>query len=162
MRNNRREGSGDAATNRRDMAPEPATVNSAAGGCRCRSVRYVCRAAPVAVTLCFCHDCQSWSGGPCGNFAIIPVAAMTVTGAPTAFTAQSDSGRIIRREFCPDCGSPLFARTPHLLAVAVASFDDPSPFRPTMAIWFDRAPAWVLLPDDVARYPGNPPLSSGA
>jgi len=151
---------GEAENHPRDGMPPPATA--IAGGCRCRRVRYVCDAAPVAVTLCFCRDCQSWSGGPCGNFAVIPAQALTVTGATTAFTAQCDSGRIMHREYCPDCGSPLFARTPHLLAVAVGSFDDPSPFRPTIAIWLDRAPAWVLLPDDVARYPGNPPLSSGA
>lgn len=157
-----REGIGDAGDHSRDRAPQPAAVIAAAGGCRCRRVRYLCSVSPVAVTLCFCRDCQSWSGGACGNFAVIPAHALTVTGAATAFTAQCDSGRIMHREFCRDCGSPLFARTPHLLAVAVGSFDDPSPFRPTMAIWLDRAPAWVLLPDDLTRYPGNPPLSSGA
>jgi hypothetical protein len=153
---------GETAINLQDVAPESNAMISAEGGCRCRRVRYICRAAPLAVTLCYCRDCQSWSGGPCGNFAIIPAEAITVTGVATAFTAQSDSGRVMCREFCPDCGSPLFASTPHLLAVAVASFDDPSPFRPTMAIWLDRAPAWVQLPDDIARYPRNPPLSSGA
>ncbi len=157
-----REGINEADNHPRDRMPLPATVIAAAGGCRCRRVRYLCGVAPVAVTLCYCRDCQSWSGGPCGHFAVIPAHALTVTGVTTAFTAQCDSGRIMLREFCPDCGSPLFARTPHLLAVAVGSFDDPSPFRPTLAIWLDRAPAWVKLPDDVARYPGNPPLSSGA
>lgn len=157
-----REGIGEAATNLRDRAPEPAAVTSAAGGCRCRRVRYICRAAPLAVTLCYCSDCQSWSGGPCGNFAVIPAEALTVMGATTVFTAHSDSGRIMRREFCPNCGSPLFASTPHLLAIAVASFDDPLPFKPTMAIWFDRAPVWTQLPSDIARHPRNPPLSSGA
>lgn len=144
------------------MTTGPATVILAEGGCRCGQVRFACCGVPNAVTLCYCRDCQRGSGGPCGNFVIVPAAAVTVTGATTSFTALCDSGRSMRREFCPECGSPLFARTPHLLAVTVASFDDPTAYRPTMAIWMDRAPSWVMLPDDVVRYPGNPPLSSGA
>ncbi|NOT54483.1 MAG: aldehyde-activating protein, partial [Deltaproteobacteria bacterium] len=65
-------------------------------------------------------------------------------------------------EFCSACGAPVCATTPHLLAITVASFDDPSPFAPTMAIWLDRAQPWAVIPPNIARYPRNPPLSSGA
>ena len=40
----------------------------------------------------------------------------------------------------------MFATTPHLLAITVASFDDPSPFTPTMAIWLDSAQPWAVIP----------------
>jgi hypothetical protein len=56
----------------------------------------------------------------------------------------------------------VFATTPHLLAITVASFDDPSAFMPTMAIWLDSAQPWAVIPADIARFPRNPPLSSGA
>jgi hypothetical protein len=56
----------------------------------------------------------------------------------------------------------MFATTPHLLAITVASFDDPSPFTPTMAIWLESAQPWAVIPTDIARFPRNPPLSSGA
>jgi hypothetical protein len=55
----------------------------------------------------------------------------------------------------------MFATTPHLLAITVASFDDPSPFTPTMAIWLDSAQPWAVIPANLARFPRNPPLSSG-
>ena len=132
------------------------------GGCTCGLVRYECSADPIAVTLCYCRDCQRWSGGSCGNYVLMPASAVTVTGHTTGYSVQAESERIVRREYCRECGSPLFATTPHLFAITVASFDDPSPFKPTMAIWLDSAQPWALIPTDIARFPRNPPLSSGA
>jgi hypothetical protein len=78
------------------------------------------------------------------------------------YSVQAESARVVRREFCPGCGSPVFATTPHLLAMTVASFEDPSPFTPTMALWLERAQPWAVIPAGIARFPRNPPLSSGA
>jgi hypothetical protein len=131
------------------------------GGCKCGLIRYECVADPVAVSLCYCRDCQQFSGAASANFVIMPAATMTVTGTPRSYSVQAESARTVSREYCGDCGSPLFARTPHVLAITVASFDDPSPFKPTMAIWLESAQPWAPIPDDVARFPRNPPLTSG-
>ncbi|MFT4563376.1 MAG: hypothetical protein ACI9BW_003130 [Gammaproteobacteria bacterium] len=131
------------------------------GGCRCRKVRYECAAAPVAVTLCYCRDCQSWSGGALGQYVIMPSLATTIVGDVRGYDLQAESTRTIRREYCNECGSPLFATTPHLLAITVASFDDPAPYVPTMAIWVDSAQPWAMIPDAIPRFDRNPPLSSG-
>jgi hypothetical protein len=91
----------------------------------------------------------------------MPAAAVTRHGHTTGYSVQAESARVVRREFCPECGSPVFATTPHLLAITVASFDDPSPFTPTMAIWLDSAQPWAVIPTDIACFPRNPPLSAG-
>jgi hypothetical protein len=133
------------------------------GGCACGQVRYVCRdAGPLAVTLCYCRDCQRWSGGASGHYVVLPIDSVAVQGQITGYTVCAESGRDVRREFCAVCGSPVFARTPHLLAVTVASFDDPSPYEPTMVIWLDSAQPWSMVPSGIANFPRNPPLSSGA
>lgn len=131
------------------------------GGCKCGAVRYECVADPLAVTLCYCRDCQQFAGGACGNFVVMPVPSVTVTGEIKRYRVQAESNRTVSREFCTECGSPLFATTPHLHAITVASFDDPSPFAPTMAIWVDSAPQWAVIPPDIPRFPQNPPISSG-
>src|SRR5262245_22234530 len=94
------------------------------GGCKCGLVSYKCEAGPIAVTLCYCRDCQRWSGGSCGNYVIMPASAVTVVGQTKGYSVQAESERIVRRELCRECGSPLFTTTPHLLAITVASFDD--------------------------------------
>lgn len=132
-----------------------------AGGCRCKKIRYECAAEPLAVTLCYCRDCQQFAGGACGNFAIMPVQSVRVFGSVKGYSVQAESHRTITRDFCPECGSPLFAATQNLHAVTVASFDDPSPFKPTLAIWLDSAPPWALIPPNIPQFPRNPPLSAG-
>ena len=132
------------------------------GGCKCGSVRYECTADPIAVTLCYCRDCQRFAGGACGNFVILPASEVTVTGQTREYSVQAESERTVNRKFCPECGSPLFATTEHLFAIAVASFDDPSAFKPTMAIWTDSAQPWATIPEGIPRFPRNPPLSSGS
>jgi len=45
------------------------------------------------------------------------------------FTSIADSGAVMRRSFCPTCGTPLFSEAeprPHLIIVRAGSLDDPN------------------------------------
>ena len=53
------------------------------GGCRCGAIRYECVSAPLAVSFCYCRDCQQASGGPFCNYAVVPAEAVTVTQGQT-------------------------------------------------------------------------------
>lgn len=133
------------------------------GGCKCGMVRYECFADPIAVSFCYCRDCQMTSGGPFANYVVVPASAVKVTkGQAKGYSVKAESDRIVTREFCGDCGSPLFAKTVHVFAITAASFDDPGPLKPTMAIWLSSAQPWAPIPGNVERFPKNPPLTSGA
>ena len=45
------------------------------GGCRCKAIRYECVSEPLAVSFCYCRDCQQASGGPFCNYAVVPAEA---------------------------------------------------------------------------------------
>jgi hypothetical protein len=131
------------------------------GGCHCGQVRYTCSGEPIAVTLCYCRDCQRFSGGANSNYVLMPADSVSVTGETAGNTLQAESQRSVRREYCRECGSPVFAKTPHLFAITVASFDDPNPYQPTLAIWLASAPPWASVPQGIPSYQHNPPLSDG-
>jgi len=77
------------------------------GGCRCKAIRYECVSEPLAVSFCYCRDCQQASGGPFCNYAVVPAGAVTITkGQPKSYTVQADSGNTVQREFCAECGAP--------------------------------------------------------
>jgi hypothetical protein len=68
------------------------------GGCLCGQVRYVATAEPALVAVCHCKNCQKQAG-----------TAFTVVvgwGLKT-FNDTGDSGQPVRRNFCPECGSPI-------------------------------------------------------
>jgi hypothetical protein len=132
------------------------------GGCRCGTVRYECTADFIATTLCYCRDCQRSSGSAVGCFVLIPPEGMLRrSGSTTCYTVQNDSGRTITREFCGECGSPLFAWTKNIFAVTAASFDNPAGIMPSMAIWVDSAQPWAPIPCGIERFAKNPPISAG-
>ena len=78
----------------------------------------------------------------------VPEAALGVTGETKVYLDQGDSGGAVRREFCPDCGSPLFSRVGSaagLVFVKAGTLDDTSGFQPQVQVWTRSKQAWVDL-----------------
>jgi hypothetical protein len=129
------------------------------GGCACGLIRYVCSRAPVAMLNCHCLDCQRSSGAPFASGFIVRVSDLTVSGTPKTHSVRADSGSIATRSFCPDCGSPLFARgeaAPEVMSVRFPTLDDPSEFQPMLDIWTSTTQPWVCLSQAIPHYPQSP------
>lgn len=85
----------------------------------------------------------------------MPADAVAVDGATRGHTRTAASGSAITRSFCPDCGTPLFARTeraPKLVMLPAGVFDDPAWFAPTQAIFSRSHLAWDTLDTALPRY----------
>ena len=78
------------------------------GGCLCGQVRYRLSAEPVVSRLCWCRDCQHIAGNGTAN-AIFPTDSIQITGTTAEFSSRGDSGNVVSRRFCPQCGCHLFA-----------------------------------------------------
>jgi hypothetical protein len=132
------------------------------GGCRCGSIRYECAADFIAMSFCYCRDCQRLSGSAFGTFVLIPPGSMRLQkGQPRRHAGMTDDGRLMTREFCGECGSPLFAWTENIFAITAGSLDEPSVLKPSMAIWVNSAQPWAPIPGHLERFTKNPPISSG-
>ena len=98
------------------------------GGCLCGKVRFeIAAEAPLAARQCWCRVCQYLSAGAGMSNAVFPKDAITVTGETAVFASIADSGAVMRRSFCPTCGTPLFSEAeprPHQIIVRVGSLDD--------------------------------------
>jgi hypothetical protein len=70
-------------------------------------------ADPSFIANCHCLDCKKASGGEMATFMGAPESDFTLNcGTPKSFPYVADSGKRLRRNFCPDCGARLF--TSHL------------------------------------------------
>jgi len=129
------------------------------GGCLCGAIRYRLSGSPVTARVCWCRDCQRLASNGTVN-AVFPTAAITVTGTPAEYVRTADSGNQVRRRFCSQCGSQLFADStgrPGLTVVRLGTLDDPSSIRPTANIWSSSAPAWACLDATLERIERQPP-----
>ena len=117
------------------------------GRCLCRNVQYKVAGEPLVARICWCKVCQKISGNGTAN-AIFPSSAFEVTGTISSFTRTADSGDDITLDFCPRCGSHLFASSssaPQFRVVRLGTLDDPSSISPTINMWVSSAPRWACL-----------------
>src|SRR5712692_2217486 len=108
-------------------------ATSGKGGCMCGAVRYEYTADPIFMGNCHCRDCQRASGGAYAATFGVPRSAVKVTGEVSYYESTADSGKPLRRGFCPNCGSRLFSlpsAAPDLMGITAASLDDPSVYKP--------------------------------
>jgi hypothetical protein len=99
------------------------------GGCGCGRVRYTAEVRDDEAYLCHCRMCQRATGS-------VSIAFKNVKQADVQWDAEPDwydSSPIATRPYCSKCGTSLgfqFKEGGENLDLTVASFDDPSRFKP--------------------------------
>ncbi len=133
-------------------------ATSFSGGCACGAIRYECSADPIMSANCHCRDCQRESGGAFAAVVVVPKAAFKITkGEPKHYDVKTYSGSTISRGFCPECGSPLFAKPgsiPDVVGIRAGSLDDPSWFKPAMDIYTASAQPWDHMNPELSKSTG--------
>jgi hypothetical protein len=135
-------------------------VTRATGGCMCGAVRYECTTDPIYMFNCHCRDCQRSTGTAYTPVIALARSGVKIIGDPKYHAASAESGNRLERGFCPNCGSLLFAlpsAAPDRIAIAAASLDDPSIFKPAMDIYTASAQAWDHMNPGLPKFPKMPP-----
>ena len=115
------------------------------GRCYCGAVRFQIGHAPIAMRACWCRDCQYLAAGNASVNAVFKVDGLTVSGEVGEYVSTADSGNVMRRRFCPKCGTQLFSLNsarPDLIVVRVGALDDREIGGPQSFVWTRSAPSW--------------------
>jgi hypothetical protein len=119
------------------------------GGCLCGAVRYEAHGEPQSQGYCFCRDCHKASGSGFIPFLSFPADSVRFAGELQQSVVKSARGEDAVRNRCATCGSLIFGGrvgTAEFHTLYAGSLDDPSLFRPTMAIFARDKPQWVQVP----------------
>ncbi|PKA43812.1 aldehyde-activating protein [Rhizobium sullae] len=125
------------------------------GRCFCGAAQFEVSSAPILKRACWCRDCQYLS---CGNASINVVFAsgdIVIKGELAEYASVADSGQIIRRRFCPTCGTQMFSEAmsqPGYIVVRVGTLDQPNIAEPTSVIWTASAPDWAWINPHIPRF----------
>lgn len=136
---------------------------STTGKCLCGQVSYAVEADPVATAVCHCRNCQRQAGSAFSIITVVPSSAIAVTGTVKIYDDTADSGRILQRKFCPECGSALFSvlvDVPHITFIKAGTLDDVSALKPEFQIWCKSAQPWLELDPALVRFEENSPIPS--
>jgi hypothetical protein len=118
------------------------------GGCLCGGVTYEALAEPAITGHCYCVDCRKASGTSHCTHIAVRADGVRLTGSMSSYRRAADSGNIVERYFCPNCGAPLYstnAAMPGLMFLRASSLDDPDQITPQMVVYASRAPKWGVI-----------------
>ena len=129
------------------------------GGCLCGALRYEATSAPKFMGYCCCDDCQKATGSGFVPFMNFPAGALNISGKTLTHRLTLKDGRAAVRNSCVVCGSLVFGGvygTDGFHTIYAGTLDNPSLFKPAMAINTRFKPDWVILPPGIAQFEGMP------
>lgn len=77
------------------------------GGCLCGSVRYETSAPPKAISHCHCRQCRKSHGAAFASYGSVLRGDLHILEGWQVLRSYSSSSSVLR-QFCANCGSPLF------------------------------------------------------
>ena len=131
------------------------------GGCLCGAVHYETTADAVMAGNCHCRDCQKASGSAYAPTLFVPQSDLKVVGEVKYYTSKGDSGKEVRRGFCPVCGSQLLGTIeviPHLVAIRAGTLDQPKEFIPHLDLYTSSANYWDFMDPKLPKFEKSPPM----
>jgi len=129
------------------------------GGCLCGALRYEATGEPNAMGHCYCADCRKASGSGFIPFMGFDAADIRFTGEARQFRSPAFSGGEAVRNSCLVCGGLVFGGevgkdTWH--TIYAGSLDDPSLFKPRIAIFARDRAAWAEMPPGLTVFETMP------
>jgi len=129
------------------------------GGCLCGALRYELIGEPRGSGYCCCSDCRKASGSGFIPFMSFSSSAVRITGPARQSIARSIRGSEAVRNHCAQCGGLVFGGRVGVddsYSIYAGSLDDPTFFKPTMAIFAGTRPSWVILPQGLKLFEKMP------
>lgn len=120
------------------------------GRCLCGEVSYEVSGDPITCVTCHCKNCQRQAGSALSIIVGVPEDAVTVSGELKTYNDTGDSGAVVQRQFCPNCGSPIFSRLAPQgapLFIKAGTLDDTSALQPVLHCYTKSAQSWVEMGD---------------
>jgi len=110
------------------------------GHCLCKAVTYTVDAEPIITGYDHCDDCQRQSGSTYSLVVVVPKNKVTISGPTKSWAGKADSGNVVHRIFCSECGSPIAhdpEGAPEIIAIKGGTLDTEikKTLKPTHEIW---------------------------
>ena len=120
------------------------------GSCLCGAIAYTIRGPFRVVARCHCSMCQKVSGAEYAANATADRSGFALLRGEDRLKAyESSPGEF--REFCGDCGSPLWKRKasdPDAVRIRLENLDDPFTDPVQVRVFTENAQAHTPLPND--------------
>ncbi len=134
----------------------------ATGQCLCGNVKFTIASAPLRMGQCHCDDCRKSTGTGHASNAFFNRKNVNIEGELSRYASTTDSGSVVSRFFCPNCGSRLFAENnaaANIIGVSAGVLDDSSWFKANAIVYNKRKPQWDFMDTSIPTFEEMPPAA---
>ena len=131
----------------------------ATGGCYCGNIRYEINGDTEAAFQCHCRECQYITGGNPNVVMVFALDDFAYTKGSVSDFARDDLEKPVYRHFCANCGTGIGSRSPsrpNSMIVKVGTLDDPTVFKPQVAIFTCDEQAFHHIPEGLPAFEKRP------
>ena len=126
------------------------------GKCLCGNISFTADTDIQNCYNCHCSDCRRASGAAYQTLVFIDKSALKISGTPKVFAHAADSGSVMEKHFCPDCGSQMFGHNqsrPDRMSIRAGVLDQSEWVKPS---------ANLFLASKIGSTPTDPDLDGHA
>ena len=117
------------------------------GQCHCGAIAYSAEADPDEVSICYCSDCQKFTGSAYRVSVTVRASDFVLrAGQPRYYVKIADSGARRVQAFCPNCGAPIYSSAevdPQTYSLRVGGLRQRDELPPKRQIWMRSKPTWL-------------------
>lgn len=127
-----------------------------ATSCACGAVTVKISGEPRTTMLCACKDCQKATGTGHSALALFSDDHIEIEGETKSFSVTADSGTTVDRNFCPNCGTPIFGKSGRvpmhkLLPVSMLG-EDAQNYQPRAMIFNRSHYDWDIVDPELPKF----------
>jgi len=129
------------------------------GSCLCGNVSYKGDVDIKMVMNCHCTDCQQATGSVHGTMLFVAENEIEVSGSPKEFKHPADSGNILTKIFCNDCGSQLMGKNTGregMIGIRAGSLEQKELITPGANIFCESAITSTPMAEGIKQFPKMP------
>ena len=129
------------------------------GKCLCGNISFTANTDIQNSYNCHCNDCRAASGAAYQTLLFIERSALEISGTPKVFTHAADSGSVMEKHFCPDCGSQMFGHNrsrPDRISIRAGVLDQSELVKPAANLYLSSKIESTPIDPDLEGYSGMP------
>ena len=127
------------------------------GNCLCGNVTFEADGDIVMQGNCHCTDCQQVSGSPFATLVFMSSDNVNVAGELKTFSHKVDSGNELSKDFCPNCGSQMFAKgRPGMIGLRAGSINEKEHIQPQFNVYARSKLPCTLMDDAIPTFDKMP------
>ncbi|KFY15299.1 hypothetical protein V492_02093 [Pseudogymnoascus sp. VKM F-4246] len=128
------------------------------GSCKCSTIKIEMQGEPDMLGLCHCTNCRKSTGSTYSTNAIFDKSKFTIiSGEPKVYEVQGGSGNPAFVNFCGNCGSTMWTKSPLrpdivVIKVGILDGDALEKMAPKLETFTSRKPSWMKSVDGAMQF----------